>query len=128
MLDGLAALVDNSLVRRLEQAGGSMRFVMLETVHEYALEKLEESGEAEAVRAAHARFFLGVAEDAEPKLHGPEQKHWLDLMETEHDNLRAVLQWATARGDAETGLRLATTLWVFWVRRNHGKEAAAWFG
>jgi predicted ATPase/DNA-binding SARP family transcriptional activator len=127
VLNGLASLVENSLVRRVEAKDGSVRFSLLETIREYALERLEESGEAEGVRAAHAHYFLAFAEDAEPELHGPDQKQWLDTMETEHDNLRAVLQWAIDTGDANTGLRLATALSELWARRGHQQDAWRWF-
>jgi tetratricopeptide (TPR) repeat protein len=111
----------------LDDGGSHLRFSLLETIREYALERLEESGEAEAARAAHARFFLAFAEEAAPELCGPEQKTWLDTMEGEHDNLREALQWSTGRGDAETGLRLATALAELWARRGHQQEALRWY-
>lgn len=126
ILNSLDALVQNSLVRRLDDEAGSVRFSLLETIREYALERLEESGEAAAARAAHARFFLAFAEDAALELCGPEQKTWLDTMEDEHDNVREVLQWSTDRGDAETGLRLAAALAELWARRGHQQEALRW--
>jgi predicted ATPase/DNA-binding SARP family transcriptional activator len=127
VLNGLNALGENSLLRRLEQADGSMRFALLATMREYGLQRLQESGEAEAVRGAHARFFLAWAEDAAPKLCGPDQKQWLDTMETEHNNLRAVLQWAIDTGNAQTGLRLAIALADMWDRRGRQQEALRWY-
>jgi tetratricopeptide (TPR) repeat protein len=120
VLDGLGVLDDSSLVQRVEDAGGSLCFRMLETVHEFALERLAESGETEAMRQAHTRYFVALAEELEPELYGPQQKAWLDYMEAEYPNQRAVLQRAIDSGDAETGLRLARALWVHAESRDSG--------
>ena len=87
--DSVSSLVDKSLLRQEEGPEGEPRFMMLETIHEYAREKLRESGEAEEIGHAHARHFLGLAEEAE--LTGPEQAWWLERLEAEHDNLRTTL-------------------------------------
>ena len=100
VFDGASSLLDKSLLRQEEGAGGEPRFVMLETIHEFANAKLEGSGEAEAVRRAHAEYFLALAEEAEPMLWGPEQGTWLERLEPEHDNMRAALSWAIERGEA----------------------------
>jgi predicted ATPase/class 3 adenylate cyclase len=127
VLDGVESLVDKSLLRQEEGVGGEPRFVMLETIHEYAREKLEESGEAEAVRRAHAEFFLALAEEAEPELWGPEDVEWLERLEAEHDNMRAALSWALEREeDAELVLRLAGALWRFWEARGYYNEGRKW--
>jgi tetratricopeptide (TPR) repeat protein len=95
---------------------------MLETLREYGLERLSEASEAAQIGEQHAFFYLALAEGAEPKLRGPEQKAWLDLLETEHDNLRAVLTGARERGEIQTSLRMAGTLWRFWFAHGHLTE------
>ncbi len=124
-LDGLGALVDQSLVQQREE-GGEPRFGMLHLLREYALERLTASGEAEALQRGHAAYFLALAERAEPELMGSEQRSWLDRLEREHDNLRVALGWSEARGEAETGLRLVAALWWFWLIRGHLREGRAW--
>ena len=121
VLDGLTALVDKSLVV-VEQTDIAMRYRMLETVRQYAREKLIASGEAEAIRDRHLDFFVTFAEEVEPKLRGTEQFHWLDRLEVEHDNLRAALEWSQGQGRLQRGLRLAGALWVFWIKRAYYRE------
>jgi predicted ATPase/DNA-binding CsgD family transcriptional regulator len=124
-LDGLARLVDKSLLRQEEQADGEPRFVMLETIREYALECLTESREAESVRWRHASFFLAFAEEADSKVRGAEQATWYRRLEVEHDNLRAALGFLLEQKASEMGLRLAGALWAFW--RHHLREGRRWF-
>jgi predicted ATPase len=95
VLDGLASLVDKSLVRAVDEQDG--RFSMLETIREFALEKLKDSGELEAIRRVHAEFFRKLAEEAEPHLTGSSQTQWLDRLEEDLDNLRTALYWALLR-------------------------------
>jgi tetratricopeptide (TPR) repeat protein len=124
VLDGLAALMDQSLVRQME-VNGEPRFTMLETLREYALERLEESGEVDSLRERHARYFMALAETAEPKLRGPTAGAWLDRLGVERDNLRAALEWGRAApGDtgAEVAARLAGSLWQYWELRGHSSE------
>jgi predicted ATPase/class 3 adenylate cyclase len=125
VLEGVDSLVGKNLLRQ-EEAHGEPRFVMLETIHEYAREKLEERAEADAIKRAHAEFFLALAEEAEPKLKGSEQMAWLERLEIEHDNLRAALRWAEEHGEIEVGLRLSGALWWFWMVRGHYSEGRNW--
>ncbi len=120
--------MDKNLLRRDEADAdfGPPHVVMLETIREYGLERLQESGEAERMRARHARFFLDLAEAAAPALNGPDQRAWTNLLEQEHDNLRAALAWACDQDDAGTGLRFAAALWRFWSMSGHGLEAQRW--
>ena len=118
VLDGLSALVDQSLLRQ-EEHHGEPRFLMLETIREFAVEKLAESGEIDEMRRRHAGFFLALAERAEPHLLGTEQARWLDELEHEHDNFRAALGWACEKGEVETALRLVAAVWRFWQIRGH---------
>ena len=93
---------------------------MLETVKEYALERLEASGEEEEIRRAHAANYLALAEEASPELKGPRQTEWFDRLENEHDNLQAALSWSLEEGgDAEMALRLVANLWWFWYKRGY---------
>ncbi len=118
VLDGLEALVDQSLVRA-EDVAGEPRFRMLETIRAFSAEKLEASGEADTIRERDARAFLALAEDAATKLAGSEQRTWLDRLDAEHDNLRAALEWATARPDPDIAIRLGFALWRFWQKRGY---------
>ena len=125
-LDGLESLLEKSLLRQEEGPDGEPRFVMLETIHEFAREKLQESGEAEEIRRLHAEYFLALAEAAEPQLTGPEQVAWFERLEAEHDNMRAALSWSLESGDVELGLKLAGAIEHYWVFRGHLSEAARW--
>jgi predicted ATPase len=100
VLDVVQALLNNSLLQQREGSDGEPRFWMLETIHEYAREKLEESGEAAALEMAHALYFMRVAEAAEPYLRGAQVGVWLNRLEDEHDNLRTALRWAAQEGEA----------------------------
>jgi predicted ATPase/DNA-binding CsgD family transcriptional regulator len=124
-LDGVASLVDKSLLQQTEQEGEEARFVMLETIREYGLERLTVNAEIEATQQAHATYYLRLSEEAEPHLKGAEQGQWFARLEQERDNLRAALTWlleAAARGrgeekgkqQAERALRLGVALYYFW--------------
>jgi predicted ATPase/DNA-binding SARP family transcriptional activator len=123
-VDRIAALVDHNLLHR-EELPEAVRFRMLETIREYAVERLEESPLEEELRRKHAEYFLALAELGEPELTGPKAGHWLDRLEAEHDNLRAALSWAGAAGELELELRLAGALQVFWRLRGHLHEGAS---
>jgi predicted ATPase/class 3 adenylate cyclase len=125
-LEVVGSLLEKSLLRREEGVGGEPRFVMLETVHEYAREKLEESGQAEEVKRKHAEYFLALADEADRELKGPHQLEWLQRLESEHDNMRAALSWAKGRQKNELGLRLAGALWRFWWTRGYDSEGRRW--
>ncbi len=127
IVDGITALVDKSLLRQTEDPDGEPRFTLLETIREYALERLKASGEAKALRRQHAEYYLALAETAEPELHRAEQLLWLQRLEQELDNLRAALAWSqTSAAGVETGLRLAGALGRFWQMRGHQSEGRAW--
>jgi len=126
VLDGLASLVDKSLVYREEGPDGNVRFQMLETIREFATEQLKALGELDATRRRHAEHFLALAERAAPELSGPTQSAWFDVLEREHDNLRAALQWSIEHRDAELALRLSGALRLFWIVRGHRGEGRRW--
>ena len=122
-LERLEALVDQNLVRRMDPSPGDPpgvpRFAMLETIREYGLERLAEAGEEPDTRRAHAAFMLAFVEIAGQGLWGPAHRGWLERLQTDLGNLRAALDWAATQGaaEAETGLRLAEQLWLFWQTR-----------
>jgi predicted ATPase/DNA-binding CsgD family transcriptional regulator len=124
----IAPLVEASLLRQQPGPDGEPRFVMLETVREYALERLEVSGdeEAEAVRAAHAAHFLALAERAAPVLLGGNTVAWLDRLAADHDNLRAAFDHLCRAATAADCLRLAAACGWYWYRRGHTGEGRAW--
>ena len=105
VLDGLGALADQSLVRQVEEHG-HVRFRMLETIREFATERLVERGEADELRRRHATWFTELVERAAPHLTGQDRARWLDIVEHDHDNVRAALAWAQAVGDTATALRI----------------------
>jgi tetratricopeptide (TPR) repeat protein len=96
---------------------------MLETIREYALERLTARGDGDEVRRRHADFYVELAEKAEPGLRGPDQREWLDRLDAERDNIRAALTWAMHAGEAEVGLRIGSALWRFWQLRSYVQEA-----
>jgi predicted ATPase/class 3 adenylate cyclase len=124
-ISGLAALVEQSLLRRDEAEHGEPRFVMLETIREFALDRLAAAGETDDLRRRHAEFFTAVAEEAEPRLTGSPEAG--DRIGRDHDNFRAALAWAIEKDAAELGLRLGFALWRFWQQRGHLREAREWF-
>jgi predicted ATPase len=126
VLNGLASLVDKNLLRREVGARGELRVSMLQTVREFGWEELVGSGEARLTQDAHARYYLHLAEEAEPQLTGPEQGLWLERLELEHANLRTALGWAKESEETDLGLRLAAALWRFWYMCDHPSEGRRW--
>ena len=122
LLDGMASMVDKSLLQQIEQANGESRFVMLETIREYALEKLKASSEEASTKRAHAAYCLVLAEEEATEQSGAEETEWLERFALEHDNFRAALEWLTETGDAEWGLRLGAALFRFWEAREYLAE------
>ncbi len=118
----LARLVDKSLLNATD-TDGDTRYRMLETVREFAREKLVESGDEAAVRARHLEFFLRLAEAAEPQLETKDQLEWLERLERERDNIRAALDWSIGLEPAEPALRLTSALRLFWHVRGPWSEA-----
>lgn len=126
LIDELTALVQHSLLQAGREEGRDVRLIMLEIVREFALERLAEAGEEEAARDAHAAWFLALAEDAAPRLRGPQQLAILDRLDLEHPNLRAALGWLQQRGDREQAIRLGGALGHFWRARGHLSEGRRW--
>ena len=124
-VDGLAALVHQSLLKQIEDGDGEPRFVMLETVREYALEQLGRSGQADVFHREHAAYYLALAEQAESSIDGPQAHTWLTRLEVNHDNLRAAIQWEVARGSI-AAVRFGAALWRFWWKRGHLREGQRW--
>ncbi|TDC24725.1 AfsR/SARP family transcriptional regulator [Streptomyces sp. 8K308] len=117
-VEELARLIDRSLV-----VADDGRFRLLESVAAYALERLREAGEEEAVRDRHAAYYVGLAERAAPELRGGRQREWLARLDAEAPGLRGALEWVAGRGAAETALRLVNSLSWYWFLRGRGGEA-----
>ncbi len=127
VLDVLTQLVNKSIAIVKREAGRETRYRLLETIRQYAREKLLEAGEAAVVQARHLDFYLKLAEKAEPKLHGAEQMAWLERLEAEHDNVRAALEWSRVDEASEAkGLHLAGILFWFWHIHNYMSEGRSW--
>jgi predicted ATPase len=122
VLDELAALVDNSLLRQVPADDDEPRFEMLDTIHAYGRQLLAEGGELAQLQRAHAVYFLGLAERAEPGLATERQGIWLDRLEPEFANIQAVLDWALEWGEVELAVRLGSALWWFLWLRGHFSE------
>jgi predicted ATPase/class 3 adenylate cyclase/Flp pilus assembly protein TadD len=121
VLEGVESLVQTSLLQQRDGADGEPRFVMLETIHEYAREKLQESGEDQAVREAHARFFMKLAEEAERHFYGPREPEWLDRLDEDYGNLRAAFDWSLEH-EITACLQLTVVLSHFWGQRGYLRE------
>lgn len=124
--DGIAVLIDQSLVRTQEGATGEVRFAMLETIRAFGWQQLMARDDAMTVRERHGDWFLAFAEQAQAELTGPQQVTWIVRLMEEHDNLRAALTTARERGAIALGLRLGIALAPFWNRHGHYSEGRAW--
>lgn len=133
VLDGISALLDNSLLKRTDPGvegekskDGEYRFGYLETIRDFASECLKKANESEAIETGRTNFYLSLAQKAEPRLNGPASLDWLARLEFEHDNMRASLGWCVERKDAERSLRLAGALGTFWEYHSYLNEGRHW--
>ncbi len=122
LFQGLSSLVDQNLIQRADGAGGEPRFAMLETVREYALERIADSGEEASVRRAHAAYCLVLAEEGNPELSPADRSRWLTQCDAEINNFRSALDWLFQTLDLDWGLRLCVALFRFWDMREHLAE------
>ncbi len=118
VLTGLAELVDQGLLRQVP-GGPRARFRTLHVIREVALRRLSASGSADTVQRRHLEAFVEWAEEIAPHLLGADRKDWLDRFDADHDNVRSALDWASAHGEADLALRLASASWRFWQSRGH---------
>ena len=125
IVDGITSLLEKSLIKS-EERNEEQRYTMLQTIREYASEKLNENGEQEAAYRRFSSVCLDRAAKAEPHLRGPEQGIWLDRLDAEYSNLLAALQWEKDLGDCERGLRLANSIWEYWFRRGFFSDIRYW--
>jgi len=123
LLDALASLVEKSLLRQRDDSDGEPRFWMLETIREYARDRLQRSGDFAELSRQHAQYFLEFAETADLHVRGGDQQAWIDRLALDQGNLRAALVWALEQAEVETSLRLATALALFWESRGQFHEA-----
>ena len=126
VLEIVESLVSKSLVRQTFVGTGEPRFGLLRTLREYAFDRLEGAGEDDRVRDRHADVYTAVALEAAPRLRSKDQAEWLDILETEHDNIRAALRWLAKSGQSTKELRLAGSLARFWETRGHLSEGQRW--
>jgi len=124
--DVLTALVDKGLVEMVPRPDGTSRLAIMETIREFALEKLASRAEVEGAQRRHAQYYLELAKRAEPGLHGPEQDLWAQRLETERSNLRTALEWALASGEVELAADLGWALHWFWYFYGHNREGREW--
>jgi tetratricopeptide (TPR) repeat protein len=118
----MASIVDKSLVQQVDQPSGDLRFVMLETIREYAMDKLTASGEGELTKRTHVAYYLVLAEEGGSDEAGAENSEWLNCLESEHSNLLSAVDRLTDTGDADWALRLGTALFRFWETREYLTE------
>jgi non-specific serine/threonine protein kinase len=126
VLDLLTKLLNKSLVIAERKQGKEARYWMLDTIREYAREKLWATGEGDLLLQRHLAYFVDLAEQAEPELRGPNAETWLDRLEMEHSNIHAALECAQTLGYSDTGMRLVGALWRFWFQRGYFGEGQQW--
>jgi non-specific serine/threonine protein kinase len=126
VLDLLASLVDKSLVLAHTLQAGEARYTLLDTIRQYAQEKLRAAGERAVAHDPHLQCFLALTEETAPKLSGPDQQRWLDWLEGEYDNVRSALGWALESQQIEAGLRIAVAIYPFWTIRDYVQEGLTW--
>ena len=125
VMDTLGLLVDSSLVRP-QTRDGEPRFGLLETIREYALERLRDGADWREAHDRHAAYFLRLAEPSPAELQGPGQLAWLDRLETEHGNLGAAMSWLVEQDQVESAIHLSWATWRFWWLRGHAEELASY--
>jgi predicted ATPase len=123
ILDGLMDLADQSLLKVEETDEGEPRFRLLDTIRDYAAEQLQADGEVERIQARHRDWYVALIERAAPELSGTEQRRWLDRLELEHDDIRALLDRAVAVPDPTIAIGVAFSMWRFWQKHGHLAEA-----
>ena len=126
VFDGLASLVDKSLVQQKQVSADGARFALLEMMREYAREKLDVGGELQPLSRQHAAYYVALAERAERELRGAEQKQWFHLLETEIDNLRAALEWSLGTGDLSAAVRILSSTALYWHIYGRQNEGIRW--
>jgi len=126
--EGVASLVNKSLLRQIETTAQDPRFAMLGTIREFAADQLAAGGQEDAIERRHAEYFLALAEGAEPELTGSRSAGFLDALAADNNNLRAALDRATARGWLDIALRLGAALWRYWQMRGQLREGSERLG
>jgi predicted ATPase/class 3 adenylate cyclase/DNA-binding NarL/FixJ family response regulator len=127
VFDLLSQLTDKSLVDVIDDQGTTGRYRLLETIRQYGRQRLLEAGDVEAVRTRHVAHYRALAEQVEPRVERTPQAGWLQMLETDHDNLRAALEWAIASADWDAALAMVGALTFFWTLHGHYREGVAWF-
>ncbi len=126
VLHCLESLLNKSLIIQKVGPKGEPRFVMLETIQQYARERLKQSGEVEQMHRRHAEYFAELAKQSEPLLRGPKQEYWSARLRADYDNLLAALEWSFTQADASIGLRLAASLSEFWYYEGSISQSRKW--
>ena len=127
LLEGIDSLLSKNLLQRVESCGGTTRYVLLETLREFGLERLDSSGKTATLRQRHAEYYACLSEEADRHLRGAQQQHWLNLLDVDHANLRAAMGWSLeANENALTGMRIAAVLAWYWRLRGFPSEGRAW--